>query len=426
MPEMKTTKTDTRWQIRIFSVTWLAYFGFYFGRKNLSVANTALQQTFGFSNSDFAMVVGIFSLSYMIGQYLSGYLSDRYGPRLVVGAGIFLSVAANLLFGLASSLALFLFLAGLNGLGQSTGWSGLIKNMSPWFSVKRRGMIMSWWSTCYVVGGFTGTVFATYWLTNTEYWPTSGYRRAFWAPALFLAVIGFIYIAFTRNRPRPTTNPDNEDVDLLPEEKNESDHWSILNSRSLWLASGMYFFTKLTRYTYLFWLPAYLEQLWNYSTRDAGYISSVYEIGGFAGIIAGGYLSDKVFNSRRFPAAALMLSVLTVIFLVQPKLMNTGMFWGVSAIALIGFFTYGPDSLISAAAAMDIGTSAHAAKAAGIINGVGSAGQFVSPFLTAYLVTSFGWEALSTLFIFTTLFSAILLSLGMQRSQKSLNQALSN
>ena len=45
-----------------------------------------------------------------------------------------------------------------------------------------------------------------------------------------------------------------------------------------------------------------------------------------------------------------------------------------TAIGLIGFFLYGPDSLITAAGAIDIGSPRYALLAAGLINGTGSLG----------------------------------------------------
>ena len=68
--------------------------------------------------------------------------------------------------GFGASLFLFMFMMWSNGYGQSTGWPGLIKNMSTWFQHQERGVVMAWWCTCYVVGGFVGTIFATYWATN--------------------------------------------------------------------------------------------------------------------------------------------------------------------------------------------------------------------------------------------------------------------
>ena len=63
-------------------------------------------------------------------------------------------------------------------------------------------------------------------------------------------------------------------------------------------------------------------------------------------------------------------------------------------ISMIGFFTYGPDALMSGAAAIDSSSPKAAGLAAGAINGVGSLGQMISGFIVAYMSIKFGWDSL--------------------------------
>ena len=105
-----------------------------------------------------------------------------------------------------------------------------------------------------------------------------------------------------------------------------------------------------------------------------------------------------------------MLFGLSLTFVLQPFLTGLGAVSTMVAIGLVGFFTYGPDSLMSGAAAIDIGSEKGAAKAAGFINGVGSAGQLLSPFVVAFVSEHFGWEMLFHIFVFASLISAILLT----------------
>ncbi|MBN2315678.1 MAG: MFS transporter, partial [Sedimentisphaerales bacterium] len=127
------------WRYRIFALSWLAYGGFYLCRKNFSVAMPLLNQDLGFTKDHFAFVLFLYSLFYAMGQFYNGFLSDKFGPRLIVGIGLFLAVLANAFMGLGASLLIFGLLLCINGMGQSTGWSGTVKNMAPWFRRKERG-----------------------------------------------------------------------------------------------------------------------------------------------------------------------------------------------------------------------------------------------------------------------------------------------
>ena len=400
-----------RWRMQIFAVTWLAYFGMYFCRKNFSVVMPVLSRELNTSKEEFAIVITIYSIMYMLGQFLNGYLSDRNGPRLIVGIGLLISVISNLMMGWMGTLGSFVFLMGLNGFGQSSGWSGLVKNLTPWFKKKERGVMMSFWTTCYVIGGVAATAFATYCISNKSVFIDLTWRRAFLAPAILLLVISIVYIIMNRNTPT--------DVGLKPFEKTTSTekgkqkekkaHIEVVKNGAVRIAAAMYFFVKFTRYSFLFWLPLYLSEALLYSDQQAGYTSVAYEAFGFLGVLAAGFISDYLFNARRFSVSSLMLFCLTITLFIQPYLSPLGIIPTILSIGLIGFFTYGPDSLMSGAAAMDIGKNHGSALAAGLINGVGSIGQLLSPMAVAIISTKYGWNTLFQLFSIVSLIAASLL-----------------
>lgn len=401
-----------RW--KVFLITWLAYAGFYLCRKNFSVAMPFFSHM-GMSNMQLANIITVYSIMYMLGQFVSGFLNDRLGAKVVVGVGLFIAVAANLCIGFyASSFFLFVFMF-LNGAGQSTGWSGLMRIMSDWFEKKERGVVMGWWTTCYVVGGIVSVIFATWWATNSIL-PGLSWRKAFWAPALLLLIITILFWKFVREKPhgQPGGNFSGSTVSSSSSVKKIGRDlkgvFPILKDSTLWIAAIVYFITKFIRYTFLFWIPLYLSQTFGYSNADAGYTSSVFELAGFAGILVAGYLSDKMFNSARFSVSALFFFVMGLILMFQPKLTSLGNMGNIFLIALCGFFIYGPDSLISAAGAMDIGNG-NTGVAAGFINGVGSIGQLLSPCVVAYVSGKYGWKTLFSVFVWLVFIAGILLAI---------------
>jgi sugar phosphate permease len=408
---------DIRFSYRqqIFLFTWLAYAGFYFCRKNFSVAMPLMNQQLGLDNMALANLITLYSIMYLCGQFVSGYLNDRFGAKSVVGYGLIISVAANFLMGFYPSLFFFSGCMILNGAGQSTGWSGLIRIMSNWYAKKERGIVMGWWTTCYVIGGFAAVLFATWWGTNTIF-PSLGWKKVFWAPSIVLMVITIIYWKKIRNK--PYYQQLDRTHGLLSIERTEA--FSLKSSRIiigfllnpvLWLVGGMYFFTKFIRYSFLFWLPLYFSQSLGYNNDVAGYTSSIFELAGFFGILAAGYLSDKLFGSARFSVSALFLFSLGLLFLIQPAISQWGYWGNVFIIGAAGFLIYGPDSLMSAAAAMDIGKGNHTGLAAGFINGVGSAGQLLSPYAVAYISEAYGWNNLFKVFVVMAFIAGVMLAI---------------
>ena len=398
------TKEQSYWRKRIFLLTWIAYAGFYFGRKNLSVTWSSMSADLDLTNDDYARIIFFYSLIYTVGQFINGYLSDTFGPRKIVSIGLFLAAIANFFLGISYSVGILIFLITLNGYGQSTGWSGLIKNMTPWYRTNERGIVMSWWSTCYVIGGFLATVFATYVAFDMDLMSQMGWKRGFYFPSIILLFVAIIYLLFTRN------NPKDVNINEIVKNKYEfetkdgsSEKFKILSllikNRALWIYSGCYMILKMTRYSFLFWLPIYLEKSLHYDVNEAGYMSSIYELIGFFGVIMAGYSSDKLFNSKRFSTVSLMMMGLAVACLLHPYMVSFGRIGTIISIAIIGMATYGPDSLISTAGAMDVGGKKGAGMAAGIINGTGSIGQMFSGFIVVAISQQFGWDNLFNFFV---------------------------
>ncbi len=387
----------TSGQRKIFAITWLAYAGFYLCRKNLSVALPLLNHVSGLRSIDLASIVGGYSLLYAVGQFGCGPLSDRIGAKRVVGAGLLLVVASNLLMGAHASLIWLLVFACLNGAGQSSGWSGLVKTMAIWFRGANRGIVMAWWSTNYVLGGFLATAFATWAVVQTWLLPELGWRRAFLLPALLLLAITAVFLIGAKETPA--------EADLPPEIQSSvaathtvRSNWSalvaLLSKPSLWLLSISYFFLELCRYALMFWLPLYMVNRLRYGFQTSGYLSSLYELIGILGAVAAGYVSDRFCQSRRAPVSAIMLCGFGVVLLLEPALTQFGLIGTALAISCAGIFSFGPDTLLSGAAAQDIGEPKAAATASGLVDGIGHLGAIFSPYVVVFVSERYGWDSL--------------------------------
>ncbi len=384
-------------QRRIFAITWLTYAGFYLCRKNLSVALPLLNHVSGLRSIDLANIVGGYSLLYAVGQFGCGPLSDRVGAKRVVGAGLLVVVASNILMGVHASLLWLLVFACLNGAGQSSGWSGLVKTMAIWFRGANRGIVMAWWSTNYVLGGSLATAFATWAVVQPWLLPDLGWRRGFLLPALLLLTITALFLMGAKETP--------DAADLPPEMQHSAvaihtvrSNWSalsaLLRKPSLWLMSISYFFLELCRYTLMFWLPFYMVNRLKYGLQTSGYLSSLYELIGILGAVAAGYISDRFHQSRRAPVSVIMLCGFGVVLLLEPALSKFGLIGTALAISCAGIFSFGPDTLLSGAGAQDIGEPQAAATAAALVDGIGHLGAIFSPFVVVFVSERYGWDSL--------------------------------
>lgn len=358
-----------------------------------------LGKDLGYSNFQLANVIFCYSLLYSFGQFCFGPLADRFGGRITVSIGLMISIVVNALMGFMPGLLALTVLCAANGIGQSAGWPGLVKNMGHWFRHEERGVVMGWWGTNYVLGGFLATVFATFVVSHSWVGPGTGWQRGFWAPALLLSVVALAYAVFTRNRPSDVglpeiaENPTGSAAGTVPAGE-AANFIRMLSDPEVWSIAIGCAFSKIIRYSFLFWLPLYLTQKVHYSVAEAGYTSSIYEFVGFGGAILAGYWSDKLMQSRRIPVAVMMFGGLALACWIHPWMAAAGRLGVACSIALIGIMNFGPDTLLQGAASQDMGERWGGGTASGFISGFGSIGQVFSPYLVAYLSQKFGWNSL--------------------------------
>ena len=404
LPDLSAPDQLRSWRIRIFAITWLAYAGFYLCRKNFSVLMPLLQDHLGFSKDQLADIIFGYSLSYALGQVFAGSLSDRFSPRLIVTAGLGIAILSNLGMGFSTSFYLLGFLGCLNGLGQSQGWPGLVKTMACWFHPRERGVVMAWWTTNYVLGGFVGTVFATFVVSHPTFLAQWVWQRGFWAPAVLLSVIAVFFPLVARTQPSDVGMPG-----VAGDPGSKLIHLrKFLTKPVVWITGITAALLKITRYSFLFWLPLYMVEHLGYELESAGYISSTYELVGCLGAILAGYASDKLFQSRRYPVATIMQGGLGLACYLHPRLASQGYLGNTVGISLIGIMNYGPDTLMQGAASQDAGSRRGTATVAGFISGLSSIGQLVSPYLVARVTTRFGWDRLFQVFFVLSILGSLL------------------
>ncbi len=380
------------WQIKIFSATWLAYVGYYFARKAFYVVKSPLADSLGFTALDLAHLGTAYLVFYMVGQYTSAFFGRKLGPKLLLLVGMGISLLCNFAFGMSNSFwTIFLFLA-INGLAQGTGWPGCIGSLAYWFKRDKRGTILGFWSTCYQVGSVVATASAAYILGEF------GWRWSFFGASIVLLIIWAIVLYLHPNRP--------EDVGLDPIEDDdqcescnttsdikENDSDKLGWSKDVWatvITMGLiYFSIKFLRYALWSWVPFFLNKNFDMEVSNAGYLSTVFDMAGFTGVLFAGYASDKIFKGRRSLLSAIMLSLMALAFILMYVKGATNLVFFTISMGLVGFMLYGPDSLISGVGAIDVGTKRGALVAAGIINGTGSIGPIFQEEIIGWLYTKY-------------------------------------
>jgi len=127
-------------------------------------------------------------------------------------------------------------------------------------------------------------------------------------------------------------------------------------------------------------------------------------------VILAGFISDKLFKSRRAPPAVIMMLMLAATTFLYTEVSGLGKVENLVAIAILGFLLYGPDALISGVAAVDFGHGRASALAAGFVNGLGSIGGALSGVVVGYVSELYGWSSVFMIFSPLCVLGALLMT----------------
>jgi sugar phosphate permease len=161
-----------------------------------------------------------------------------------------------------------------------------------------------------------------------------------------------------------------------------------------------YFCLKFLRYALWSWAPFFLRRNFDLAGDDAGYLSTVFDMCGFVGVLAAGFVSDRLFKGRRAGLCLVMLALMTLSFVAMYAVGATSVLGFAVSMGVAGFMLYGPDSLISGVGAIDVGSKRGALVAAGIINGMGSIGPIFQEQLIGWMYRAFDEELLPIFLVF--------------------------
>lgn len=392
-PTGKNSNPYRRWQIQIFASTWLAYAGYYFCRKAFFVVKADLEKYLDLTTSNLAQLGTAYLASYMLGQFITAYLGRKLGPKIMLLVGMGISLACNFIFGVSNSFWTIMVFMAVNGLAQGTGWPGCIGSLGYWFKRRQRGSILGIWSTCYQLGSVLAASFAAFMLG------AAGWRWSFFGASLVLLAIWFVVLMFHPNRPEdvglepieddeePETSAERSDAGSGSDEKGLG--WSRDVVTTIIMMGAIYFCIKFLRYALMSWTPYFLEKNFHLAGDQAGYLSTVFDICGFGGVMLAGYVSDKYFKGRRAFITFVMILLMTLAFAMMAGLGATSLVFFTISLGLAGFMLYGPDSLLSGVGAIDVGSRKGALVAAGLINGMGSIGPIVQELMIGSMYDSY-------------------------------------
>jgi len=370
--------------------------------------------------------------------FVTGGVAERMNLRYYLTLGMLSSGLFTFLFGLAYSTGIktiyyFIVVQAFAGFVQATGWPGVVTAVANWFGKAKKGFIMGVWNSHTSVGNILGSLIAGAYVNTNWGW-------SFMLPGLIIAFFGvvnwffmvpnpeFVGISSETNEehnatgshsgfepeaeksPVPagsgdsSTSPHGVSRSIAsnePEEERAISFWGALKIPGVVEFSLCLFFAKLVSYTFLYWLPTFIKESGiNVESDTAANLSTLFDVGGIIGGIIAGLAAD--FSGKPASTCAVML-IMAIPSLytyhafghncpLNPHVHDHCYNGNVGLLILTGLLVNGPYALITTAVSAELGVhpslqgSAKAlATVTSIIDGTGSIGAAIGPFLAGWI-----------------------------------------
>ncbi|PWT97668.1 MAG: MFS transporter [Bacteroidetes bacterium] len=302
---MHPTRTSNfRWTVvtLLFFATTINYID----RQVIGYLKPVLTKEFGWSNTTFGTINGIFQFFYAVGLLLFGRFIDRIGTKLGYTISIIFWSVAAMCHALAGSTAGFIVVRSALGLGESGNFPAAIKAIAEWFPKKGRAFATGLFNSGANIGAVIAPIMVP-WILGAY-----GWREAF----IITGALGFLWLVcwiWLYQIPSKKKNISQKEYDFIRSDREETitdgktvSWFKLLSFRQTWAFVFGKFLTDPIWWFFLFWLPGYFSDSFHLDLTKPAWPNVVVYSATTIGSICGGYLSSylimkgwPVFKARK-------------------------------------------------------------------------------------------------------------------------------
>lgn len=292
----KTPRTNYRWFIAglIFFITLVNFID----RSAISFVINPLKQEFGFTDTQFGMILSAFGLGYILLTALGGWLVDVWGVRIVWPlAAIGWSLCVGLL-GIAAGFWSFIGLRFLLGLTEGPHFPAMTRSISMWLSPTERARALSLGLVAIPLSSVVGAPITSYLVADF------GWRAMFFIISSAGILWAIIWYLFFTDRPEENKRVNAEERKFIAtpslmngERKKTLVDWRFLLSHPALIANNIaYFAFGYMLFFATLWLPGYFLSQHGLNLKSVGWYLTIPWLVGAIFLKAGGNISDYLYR----------------------------------------------------------------------------------------------------------------------------------
>lgn len=312
-----------------------------------------LQDEFGWSKTVMAGAFALTRIESGILGPLQGWLTDRYGPRRILGIGIVIFGAGFVLFSQIQTLLGFYLTFAMIAVGSSLGgFATVMVSLVNWFN-RHRSKAVAMSQMGYAIGGLAVPVI----ILCLE---TFGWRTTAMLSGILVIIAGLPLVLLVRHRPgdygEVADGGDALDADgqkIVFVAGRDFTARQAMRTSSFWLISVGHACALLTVSSLMVHLVSHLAEDLDYSLAQAGLVIALVTGFQMVGQLVGGYLGDR-FNKQLIcvlcmvshTVALLILAFSTQLPMILLFTMLHGLAWGIRGPLMVALRAdyFGPSS----------------------------------------------------------------------------------
>ena len=372
------SQSATRVRYGVLGFTLLLTAVAYLDRVCISTAAPAMKADLGLNDAQMGYVFSAFTFAYALMEIPSGWLADRFGPRLMLTRIVIWWSLMTAATGWAAGFVSLFVIRMLFGLGEAGCFPSMSRAFVRWLPAREHGRAVG---LAVMTGALGGAITQplVVWMLNRMHW-----RRTF--PIFGLVGLAWALAWFWWFRDDPhhhaaVNEAELREIGCEPPAPHKRVPWgSLLANRSVWAVCFMYFGVIYGWYFFLTWMPTYLMRARGFDLEHAGWLSSLPLIGIATGVLSGGLASDALVRrwglkiGRRTPGVVgLPLAAIAIVAAVGTSNPITSA-WLLALAALLAALAVAPGWAVC----LEIG-GIHSGVVSGAMNMFGNLGGAISP-----------------------------------------------
>lgn len=382
--------TTKRMITLLFSLCWVVYFSTYLGRLNYSACLAEIIRAEGFSKESAGLIGTGFFFAYGIGQFISGFLGDKFSPKWLVFIGLTVSSMTNILMALLHEPMMMTVIWCTNGLAQALIWSPMIRLFFDYLKTEQRMKSCIYLNSTVPIG----TMFAYAMSAGVIF--LANWRMVFMLASLILVVVALVWV-IGMGKVERYAKAHGEVEAKVPFQDKVNQTTSEMNWKHMMIESGLLFllFALIVQGALkdgvTTWIPTYMSETYALSSVISIISTMVIPMANLLGVYLASAVNDKFFKDEIKTSGAFYMVCMLSLFVLR-IFSGKSIIISLIMLAISTTTMMAVNTMLIAVLPSYFGKMGRASSVSGILNSSVYVGGALSTYGIGALSNAWGWN----------------------------------